>query len=547
MKQFTVFYLLAMLSFSAFAQSPSWAWVKNDQANQFSSGYEIMSDGAGNLIVSGTFQNKIVWDGDTLYQSAPIHTYGQFVMSIKGDGSLNWMRQVGGSNEEQTVRIAIDHDNDVYALAFVKDSLVLTDTTINGRGAYLYKFTPNGERQLLFSLPDGCSQLAVNNQKDIYLGGTFNDSLNIGGQSVIASVYQQLFLAKFDSFLNFEWLRDFGLGDFNKLLGISCNELGEIYINGAFGDSIKFGTTTLHQNSPSGCSSCAVFLASLNSEGNVEWAWNGNNIMGDVLVDRLGNVAISGYFSNTGYISNVLLPNEVPAGQKNLYVASINGGNGTLMSSEVAGALRSNFSVRTAMDTNDNYYVSLYGIDTAFIPPYVLSPLPFSAGEYKGNMVVAKFDSTGAVQWAKNAQTSYYSYNRLRGIATMPDGGVYVTGVTAGDAFFEGITLPTGPSSLGQMFVAKLDQTTGLQPLNGRPSRFSVYPNPANQVATVSWEGKASSLAIYDVTGRHIHRQSISDNQQTVQLALSSYASGLYYIRLSSATGSRTQKLVIAK
>ena len=73
----------------------------------------------------------------------------------------------------------------------------------------------------------------------------------------------------------------------------------------------------------------------------------------------------------------------------------------------------------------------------------------------------------------------------------------------------------------------------------------SVYPNPAEDKATISVSGlmNATKIVVSDMQGRIL----LSDdmNESTYELNTSNYASGVYYIRIISGNAVNTQKLIV--
>jgi hypothetical protein len=74
-------------------------------------------------------------------------------------------------------------------------------------------------------------------------------------------------------------------------------------------------------------------------------------------------------------------------------------------------------------------------------------------------------------------------------------------------------------------------------------SSFEVYPNPANDMVTVSFDEMGDyELILHDVFGKEIIRQTSTDRQP--ELNLSDYASGLYFLTLKGKTKSAVVKVI---
>ncbi|RYD83575.1 MAG: T9SS type A sorting domain-containing protein, partial [Sphingobacteriales bacterium] len=86
----------------------------------------------------------------------------------------------------------------------------------------------------------------------------------------------------------------------------------------------------------------------------------------------------------------------------------------------------------------------------------------------------------------------------------------------------------------------------------GKPSLL-IYPNPAQQDITISWENmqpKNLHLVLTDISGKQVWQNIIAtQNANSSQLQLPQLANGLYFVNMHDADGNvyQTQKLFIAK
>ncbi|HXH17898.1 MAG TPA: T9SS type A sorting domain-containing protein [Chitinophagales bacterium] len=79
--------------------------------------------------------------------------------------------------------------------------------------------------------------------------------------------------------------------------------------------------------------------------------------------------------------------------------------------------------------------------------------------------------------------------------------------------------------------------------------QFNVYPNPSSGIFTVSltFTGKPLSLKIYDVSGKAVYKETITETSRAVkkQLDMSSFPKGVYTLHLNSEDGNGIQRLTI--
>ena len=78
---------------------------------------------------------------------------------------------------------------------------------------------------------------------------------------------------------------------------------------------------------------------------------------------------------------------------------------------------------------------------------------------------------------------------------------------------------------------------------------LDVFPNPAQTYATVDLELENTAdatLTVSDVTGRVLHHQNLNNvSQERLTLDVSQYAAGTYFVKVTTAEGIKTQRLVV--
>lgn len=78
---------------------------------------------------------------------------------------------------------------------------------------------------------------------------------------------------------------------------------------------------------------------------------------------------------------------------------------------------------------------------------------------------------------------------------------------------------------------------------------FSIVPNPAKDFATISFSKavEKATIAVYETSGKQISTQSISGRTSAYKLNTQSLKSGLYVLKVITATDSYNEKLIIEK
>ena len=78
---------------------------------------------------------------------------------------------------------------------------------------------------------------------------------------------------------------------------------------------------------------------------------------------------------------------------------------------------------------------------------------------------------------------------------------------------------------------------------------FSIIPNPAKNFATIIFSKSVdkATIGVYDISGKQVIIQSLSGSTNSYKINTQSLKSGLYVIKVNTATGNYNDKLLINK
>ena len=106
-----------------------------------------------------------------------------------------------------------------------------------------------------------------------------------------------------------------------------------------------------------------------------------------------------------------------------------------------------------------------------------------------------------------------------------------------------------------QVFVLKannntLNLTCNISSFSEKELRFEVYPNPAKDVLNIDVNSSTKKIEFYNVIGSlalefYIKKSYLGN--ETIKIDVSMLNNGVYFLKLSSDTGSSMQKLVIKR
>jgi hypothetical protein len=118
---------------------------------------------------------------------------------------------------------------------------------------------------------DGHPRLSVEPGGDLYVAGTFRETVTIGGTSLTSAGASDIFVARFAPDGQARWVRRFGGTDSDHLTGLDAGADG-VAVTGSFRGAIDFGGGTLVANNGAGWNYQDLFVARLDGDGDHRWS-----------------------------------------------------------------------------------------------------------------------------------------------------------------------------------------------------------------------------------------------------------------------------------
>jgi len=298
-------------------------------------------------------------------------------------GALQWQRLLGGSSDREFGHsVAVDSSNNIYAFGY---------TGSEGAGNYdqlLAKYNSSGTLQWQRILGGSDQELArgvaIDSSDNIYV---------VGRTRSYGDASDHLLIVKYNSSGTIQWQKV--LGD----TGIDAEEANAIAIDSS--DNIY----ALGRASSEGAGIYDVLLVKYNTSGVVQWqrilGKTGFDYGESVAVDSSGDIYALGYTDFGG------------AGDNDFLLAKYNS-SGTLQWQKLLGGTDDDRGRGVAVDSSGDIYVTG---ETK------------SDGEGNRDILVAKYNSSGAVQWQRTLGGS--SDERGYAVTVGASGALYVAGVTS--------------------------------------------------------------------------------------------------------------------
>lgn len=249
------------------------------------------------------------------------------------------------------------------------------------------------------------SDVAVDPSGNVFITGLYESPTLVFGNDTLFNTTggYDVYIVKYDGAGNVLWARSsvHSNSGIDGGTAIATDNLGNVYVTGFFqSNKISFGTDTLNNLSAAGNDN--IFLVKYDAAGNEIWlrGEGGSGNMSDysygVTTDPNGNVLITGMMqSATVIFGSTSLTNN---GISDVFLAKYDPAGNVLWATN-AGGTGPDFGKGVVTDTSGNIYVTgSFRSVPAHFGTYNINSTNSSALDY----FVAKFNSSGTVQWAKS-------------------------------------------------------------------------------------------------------------------------------------------------
>ena len=399
----------------------------------------------------------------------------QLSTAYVGEAPQGWARTWGGEGDDRGNGPALDEWGNIYTAGFFRYTVDFDPgpgedyhTATGYHGAFLSKINPEGDFQWAKTWGPITDETSINARDvvvdpsgGVYVTGYFSGIVDFDpgpGQDFRQSDFStDIFLSKFDTEGNFQWVRVWGGADnSDDAWSLAVGNSGNVFVTGRFQDTVDFDPGDgVDEHTANGRD---VFLSGFDSEGVFLWArtWGGtegpsSNIGYGAAADGSGNVFVTGEFK--GAVDFDPGPGEdIQSGDNgaNAFLSKFDG-SGNFLWARTWGTTTGGLGFGREVDVN--------GSGESFVTGIWGGTLDFDPGEGEDfhssdewAMFLTGFDSEGNHKWARTWGGGNNSAGW--GVALHDSGNIYVTGPFSGS----NIDFDPGPgedlhSSTGQWFT----------------------------------------------------------------------------------------------
>ncbi len=435
-------------------------WTKREGLWAYDYGNGIATDTLGNVYVAGKYEMNADFSGILL----PDHgNHDSYLAKYTSSGDLVWITTAGGPLGDYAQALYCDGsylyiagEIEGYGNSIYFDSSTVTLTCIGDNDVFLAKYDLDGNllwaRSAGGDYNDKAMGIAADNNGNVFICGLYENNATFGGIAITGHGGKDIFLAKYDSLGNFQWVKHAGSTGRDEAKSVKCDADGNVYITGMHADNALFESTTLASSN----GYVNLFLAKYAPDGNLIWVKSAGSDYDDVgwslTMDTVGKIYITGEYNAYALFDTIPL---ITTGQTEIFIVCYDTSGNALWAQSAGGQLIDR--ARGIGCDGSNLYITGQFSLTATFGSYTL------AGVDSSEIFMAKLSNTGDFEWAIAVSgvadsIELLSYESGNAICSDAYGNIYATGALLAGGVFGNDTIT--PYSRTDVFITKITQGT---------------------------------------------------------------------------------------
>ena len=304
-------------------------WARAAGGKDYDEAHGLALDGAGNVYVAGAFDANANFGAFTLVNGSGSSDI--FLAKYDAAGNVLWARQAGGNGDDQASALAVDAATNLYVSGFFSGTATFGSTNLTSRGANtthdLFVAKYNAAGTLLWVIQaggndeDAAQGIATDGSGNIFVTGNFTTTALFGSTNVTGNG-TDIFVAKYDPAGHLVWVRKAGgnnviYGDTG--FGIAVDAAGAPWVTGYFSGTASFGSTNLASSAFDD-----IFVAKYDPAGNLLWVRKAGGLNIDLgyalALDGSTKAFVTGLFFGTAGFGTT---NLVSSGLEDCFLTSL--------------------------------------------------------------------------------------------------------------------------------------------------------------------------------------------------------------------------------
>ena len=509
----------------------------------------MVTDNSGNVYTYGYASHTLDYFGEEVNK-------GIFICKQNGEWEIIWLKQFTDVyvNYGYGSYIAIDPTNEnIYITGGFNVPLIIPGgptLTPNEEGSlFIIKYGIDGEYK--FAIQEdyntnywGGLFLAADNADNIIISSTFQGTINFSGTELISAGSSDVFIAKYNTSGGFLWAIRAGGEDveYSGLVSVDGND--NIYFTGEFWSvnvTISNAQITMEEGDGN------IIFAKLSPDGTVQWVTSkaGSTIpYGDgccwpsgIKTDAQGYSHIKGWHGDSTYFDNIMLRSPYGFGYS-YFIAKFDPDGNTMWANSINEHRWGFDNNQMDIDYQGSVYLGAQITDTIHFGnnfEYI------NVGEY--DLFVAKYLTTGELDWVKIMEGNETSYNWISSVAVYDTSNVFVGGYLGNYLSIDDVEL-TSANKHGFVIMFGEDILSVKEVYNSNNKEFYIYPNPSNGLVTFTSNFELNNkIEVLNSAGQIVKTVPITSKFQ--QIDLRNLSKGLYLIKASNDKLFKIKKLIV--
>jgi hypothetical protein len=349
--------------------------------------------------------------------------------------NIKWLKQFGGMGGDMSYGVHTDNSGNIILTGFFSGiadfnpSPSTFNLSSNGSyDAFIVKLDSQGNfiwaKSMGSKLLDKGFSISVDKSNNIYIGGIFEDSLNIdfgnGKTHLKSNGGDDIFLLKIFQNGSLDWAKTIGGRGQEIVYDIKLTSKGFPFLCGAFSDTVDFNPNTAVYNLVSNGYE-DVFMLQLDSSGNFVYAKSIGSADFDLAahcaINKNNEVCITGEFCRSNGCSIDLNPDSgvqlayAHGQQSDMFIIKLDSTGKFIWGESLGGICQEDGDIK--FDLNGNIFLSGFYRDSSDFDP---SPSVYKL--YPGHICnddffILKLKSNGNFVWAKSLGASYCTGNAM--------------------------------------------------------------------------------------------------------------------------------------
>jgi hypothetical protein len=173
-------------------------WIKRAGGPSGACGGQFTVDTSGNIFITGIFTKTGIFGNDTLTNKVAFNDC--FLAKYKSDGGLTWVKQLNSTIAADGRGVSSNRNGEVYLAGFIDGKACFgIDTLISGSWSdmFLARYSSEGNCQGVRQYSFGTiNHFTIDQTGNVFLAGSFQNTLNIGPNTFTSYGGDDLFVAK---------------------------------------------------------------------------------------------------------------------------------------------------------------------------------------------------------------------------------------------------------------------------------------------------------------------------------------------------------------